>query len=115
LTMLGKPIRSQILQSRKSHQSTKSQNQSTIAKPAAKVLAETFLTAREEPHHSRLVDMGEIARNDWNLNVPRYVDTTEREEPIDVSETLQELDRLVEERQKTDAKLLEYMEELDYR
>jgi type I restriction enzyme M protein len=59
--------------------------------------------------------MDEIAENDWNLNVPRYVDTTEPEEPIDVSETLQELDRLAEERRKTDAKLQEYMRELEYR
>jgi len=113
--MLGEPIRSQILQSRKSHQSTKSQNQSKIAKAAAKVLAETFLTGREEAHHSRLVSMDEIAENDWKLNVPRYVDTTEPEEPIDVSETLQELDRLAEERRKTDEKLQEYMRELEYR
>jgi type I restriction enzyme M protein len=113
--MLVEPIRSQILQSRKSHQSTKSQNQSKIAKAAAKVLAEMFLTGREEAHHSRLVDMDEIAENDWNLNVPRYVDTNEPEGPIDVSETLQELDRLVEERRKIDAKLQVYMSELDYR
>jgi hypothetical protein len=32
-----------------------------------------------------------------------------------VSETLQELDRLAEERRKTDAKLQEYMQELEYK
>jgi type I restriction enzyme M protein len=47
--------------------------------------------------------------------VPRYVDTTEPEEPIDVSEKLQELDRLAKERQKTDEELQQYMEELEYR
>jgi type I restriction enzyme M protein len=47
--------------------------------------------------------------------VPRYVDTTEPEEPIDVSEKLRELDRLAEKRRKTDEELQEYMEELEYR
>ena len=60
-------------------------------------------------------DLEEIEENDWNLNVPRYVDTTEPEEPIDVSEKLRELDELAEERRKTDQELQQYMEELEYR
>jgi len=47
--------------------------------------------------------------------VPRYVDTTEPKEPIDVSEKLRELDKLAEERQQTDEELQQYMEELEYR
>jgi type I restriction enzyme M protein len=87
-------------------------NQNRLTEEGVEYLAETFLTGREEPHHSRLVSMDEIAENDWNLNVPRYVDTTEPEEPIDVSETLQELDRLAEERRNTDAKLREILMDL---
>jgi len=78
-------------------------------------LAETFRQGREKAHHSRLVDLEEIKENDWNLNVPRYVDTTELEEPIDVSKKLQELDKLTEERRKTDEELQEYMKGLEYR
>ncbi|WP_318567223.1 class I SAM-dependent DNA methyltransferase [Salinigranum marinum] len=90
-------------------------NQNQLTEEGVDYLAETHLTGREEDHHSRLVDMEEIKENDWNLNVPRYVDTTEPEEPIDVSEKLRELDRLAEERQKTDEELQQYMEELEYR
>ena len=78
-------------------------------------LAETYRELREEPHHSRVVELAEIEENDWNLNVPRYVDTTEPEEPIDVRETLEELDELEAKRRETDEKLAEYMEALDYR
>jgi type I restriction enzyme M protein len=78
-------------------------------------LAETYHTARDEAHHSRRVDIEEIKENDWNLNVPRYVDTTEPEEPIDVSEKLREIDELEAKREETAAKLEEYMEELEYR
>ncbi|QLK27188.1 type I restriction-modification system subunit M [Natrinema zhouii] len=90
-------------------------NQNQLTQEGVEYLAETHLTSREEDHHSRLVALEEIEENNWNLNVPRYVDTTEPEEPIDVSEKLNELDRLAEKRQKTDEELQEYMEELDYR
>ena len=90
-------------------------NQNQLTEEGVEYLAETHLTGREENHHSRLVDLEEIEENDWNLNVPRYVDTTDPEEPIDVSEKLRELDKLAEERRKTDEELEEYMEELEYR
>jgi type I restriction enzyme M protein len=90
-----------------------SQNQ--LTRDGVDYIAETFLNGREEAHHSRLVPVGEIAENDWNLNVPRYVDTTEPEEPIDVSTKLEELDKLTEKRKRTETELEEYMEELDYR
>jgi type I restriction enzyme M protein len=78
-------------------------------------VAEKYREMREEPHHSRVVELDEIEENDWNLNVPRYVDTTEPEEPIDVREKLAALDELEAKRRETDAELEEYMEALDYR
>ena len=90
-------------------------NQNQLTDEGIEYLAETFRTGREEDHHSRIVGLEEIEENDWNLNVPRYVDTTEPEEPIDVSEKLRELDKLAEERRKTGEELQEYMEELEYR
>jgi len=89
-------------------------NQNQLTQEGVEYLAETHLTGGEEIHHSRFVDLEEIEENDWNLNVPRYVDTTEPEEPIDVSEKLRELDKLAEDRQKTTAKIQQYMEELEY-
>ena len=90
-------------------------NQNQLTQEGIQHIAETYREWREEPHHSRVVDLEEIEENDWNLNVPRYVDTTEPEEPIDVSEKLRELDALEEQRQETDEKLQQYMEELEYR
>lgn len=90
-------------------------NQNRLTDEGVRHIAETYREWREEPHHSRVVDLNEIEENDWNLNVPRYVDTTEPEEPIDVSEKLDELEELEAERQDTDERLMAYMEELDYR
>ena len=41
--------------------------------------------------HARLVDLEEIERNEFNLNVPRYVDTFKPEPRIEVTDALREL------------------------
>ncbi|WP_157533016.1 N-6 DNA methylase, partial [Haloferax profundi] len=46
-------------------------NQNQLTQDGVDYLAETYLTGREEDHHSRLVGLDEIEENDWNLNVPR--------------------------------------------
>ena len=38
-----------------------------------------------------MVPLAEIERNDWNLNISRYVDTSEEEERIDVAEAVRKL------------------------
>ena len=35
---------------------------------------------------THIADFAEIEENDFNLNIPRYVDTFEEEEPIDIVE-----------------------------
>ncbi|EHK02247.1 N-6 DNA methylase [Candidatus Haloredivivus sp. G17] len=77
-------------------------------------IIDTYRNRVEEGHHSRVVDLEEIEENDWNLNVPRYVDTTEPEEPVDVSEKLQELEDLEEKRSQTEDKMQNFMKELNY-
>jgi len=89
-------------------------NQNQLTPDGIKKIVDTYKNLNEEPHHSRLVDIEEIEENDWNLNVPRYVDTTEPEEPVDVSEKLQELEKLGKERSKTEQKMQKFMRELNY-
>ena len=42
--------------------------------------------------HARVVDMEEVEENEFNLNVPRYVDTFEQEPQIEVEDALAALD-----------------------
>jgi len=90
-------------------------NQNRLTEEGVEHIAETHRDSREEPHHSRVVELDEVEENDWNLNVPRYVDTTEPEEPIDVIQKLDDLEELEAQRQKTDEQLRAYIEEMDYR
>ncbi len=77
-------------------------------------IIDTYRNRVEEDHHSRVVDLEEIEENDYNLNVPRYVDTTEPEEPVDVSRKMQELQELEENRSNTEEKMQKFLKELNY-
>lgn len=47
-------------------------------------IADTWRLRREQPGYSRLVSRNEIRRNDYNLNIPRYVDSAERAAQYDI-------------------------------
>jgi type I restriction enzyme M protein len=48
---------------------------------------------------SHLATIDEIAENGYNCNIPRYVDTFEEEEPIDLAKVKAELSQVVEDKQ----------------
>ena len=41
--------------------------------------------------YARVVDLAEIEKNDWNLNISRYVDTAEAEQKVDVASAVAKL------------------------
>ncbi len=47
-------------------------------------IVDTFTRQVEITRYSRLVPLGEIASNDFNLNLPRYIDSTEPEDLQDI-------------------------------
>ncbi|MEO6321024.1 MAG: N-6 DNA methylase, partial [Polaromonas sp.] len=47
-------------------------------------IVDTFTRMAEVPKYARMVPLGEIAGNDFNLNLPRYIDSTEREDLQDI-------------------------------
>jgi len=67
-----------------------------------------------EERVSRTVGIDEIEENDFNLNIALYVDTTEPEEEIDVSEELGKLRELQAEREEIESRMTEHMEALQY-
>jgi len=65
-----------------------------------------------EDKYSYITNREEIAENDFNLNIPRYVDTFEEEEPVDLEAVAKELKSLDKEMKDTDATIAEYCKEL---
>ena len=62
--------------------------------------------------YAHLASFDEIKENDFNLNIPRYVDTFEEEEPIDLDATFKELSDLSKEEAELNATLNSYFKEL---
>jgi len=56
----------------------------------------------------------EIKENDYNLNIPRYVDTFEEEELVDVTETQQKITTLKQELTQVESKMEAYLKELGF-
>lgn len=73
---------------------------------------ETFAERKEIKKFSKLVTPEEIAENDYNLNITRYVDTFEEEPDIDIKATLAELRRLRPELEKLEKEMDGYLKEL---
>ena len=62
--------------------------------------------------YSYVATLDEVRENDYNLNIPRYVDTFEEEEPVDLQAVSQQLKQLEQEIQTTDATLADYCKQL---
>ena len=64
--------------------------------------------------YARVVPLAEIKKNDWNLNISRYVDTSEEEERIDVAEAVRKLRELEQERAAAETTMNRCLAELGY-
>lgn len=78
-------------------------------------IAGTYEGYKNIERFSRVVDLKEIEENDWNLNISRYVDITEPEVKIDVSEALKKLREIEKERVEAEKRMNEYLKELGYK
>jgi type I restriction enzyme M protein len=67
-----------------------------------------------EDKYAYVATRAEIAENDYNLNIPRYVDTYEEEEEVDIMAVQAEIDTLETELAEVQSKMKEYLKELGY-
>lgn len=73
---------------------------------------DTYIQREDVEKFARKVMMDEIKENDYNLNITRYVDTFEEEEPIDIQANLKELAELEPEIQRLEKQMDEYLVKL---
>ena len=63
--------------------------------------------------YSYVASLDEVRENDYNLNIPRYVDTFEEEEPVDIAAVAIELKELEIEIQSSDETIAGFCKELN--
>ena len=62
--------------------------------------------------YAHLAKFDEIKENDFNLNIPRYVDTFEEEPPVDVQKLVTDMSRIAKEEKETTEEIKQSLNEL---
>ena len=73
---------------------------------------EAVINRTDVDKYAHLASYEEIVENDYNLNIPRYVDTTEEESPIDLNAEFKLRSELNKEEQTVSSELNAYFKEL---
>ncbi|HAT63202.1 MAG TPA: type I restriction-modification system subunit M, partial [Flavobacteriaceae bacterium] len=76
-------------------------------------IVDTYTNREVIDKYSYRATLQEIKDNDYNLNIPRYVDTFEEEEPIDINAVAEEIQALDIEIAETDKRIASYCQELN--
>ena len=87
-------------------------NQNALLDEHIEKILETCNERKDVEKYAHLAGFDEIAENDFNLNIPRYVDTFEEEEEIDIDAVQREIDRLEEELSRVRMEMAEKMKEI---
>lgn len=75
-------------------------------------IAASVKTRADVPKYAHVASAEEIAENEFNLNIPRYVDTFEEEELIDLAATQRRIDELEAELANTRAEISKHLNAL---
>ncbi len=91
-------------------------NQNRLTEAHVERLAQAFHAGRDQPRLCRMVELEEVAGNDFNLTITRYVPSAggDGEAPIDVAAEVRELRRLEARRRAAERKMMRLVAELGY-
>lgn len=90
----------------------KGKNQNILRDSDVARIIDTYRTRTDVDRYAHVAVMSEIEENDYNLNIPRYVDTFEEEPPVDLAEVLDELKEIDARLSEIDQRIVAYCQEL---
>lgn len=90
----------------------KGKNQNILRDSDIDRIVDTYKRRAVVDKFSYQAPRSEIRENDYNLNIPRYVDTFEEEELVDIDEVKQNIASIEAELAEVQAQMAKYLEEL---
>lgn len=90
----------------------KGKNQNILRDEDVGRIIETYIKRQDIEKYSHVATLQEIKENDYNLNIPRYVDTFEEEETIDIGEIKKKIENIDKEIMDIDNELEVLLKEL---
>ena len=89
-------------------------NQNLLSDDNIRKIVETYFAGNDVDKYAYVASLDEIKENDYNLNIPRYVDTFEEEEEIDLLAVRAERETLKAQLTELETEMARYLEELGY-
>ena len=90
----------------------KAKNQNYLTDKHVEKIIDTYAIRETLEKYSYLAPIQEVKENDCNLNIPRYVDTFEEEELIDIDNVCAQLKDIHTEITNNDQTIKQYCDEL---
>ena len=91
----------------------KGKNQNILRDQDIAKIIETYKKRQDVDKYAYLATMDEIKENEFNLNIPRYVDTFEEEPPIDIVALSKEMQDIDQKIAQSEAEFLSLVDDLD--
>ena len=90
----------------------KGKNQNILTDENIDKIVKTYSERKDIEKYAHDADFDEIQENEFNLNIPRYVDTFEEEPPVDIKKVSQELQDINKKIKETESEFLSMVDEL---
>lgn len=90
----------------------KGKNQNNLTDDNLTKIFKTYTERREVEKYAHLATLEEATENDFNLNIPRYVDTFEEEDPIDIDAVAKDLKELQKQEKDMEKEIAKFCVEL---
>lgn len=90
----------------------KGKNQNTLTADNIDKIIKTYNDRKDVDKYAHIATLDEIKENDYNLNIPRYVDTFEPEPPVNMVELGDEMIKTDEEIKNTEAAIIADLKQL---
>lgn len=90
----------------------KQKNSNVLRPEDIEKIVQTYLARKDVEKYAHVAPLSEIQENEYNLNIPRYVDTFEEEPPVDTAKLLAEMKTVTQEEVRETAELKRMMADL---
>lgn len=97
-----------------SNEFTKEKNQNKLSKENIDKIVETYKKREDVEKYAHVATFDEIKENEFNLNIPRYVDTFEEEAPVDMAKIGSTIQDIRKEKAELESSLYDMISSLQF-
>ena len=90
----------------------KNKNQNRLTAEHIDKIVQTYRDRTALEKYSFVATTADLEENEYNLNIPRYVDTFEEEEPVDLDQVALQIQEITKDMKATDSEIAKFCDEL---